>query len=249
MKKIEGKLFRKYMEKSSNINTDFKGYRLMKEAIFLDFYGTVVFEDGENVKKISKEIFDTGESNNISEIGAYWWNEFYNMFVDAYGEHFRTQREIEYQSLARTIEHFKSSADAVKLSEMMFEYWMKPPIFEESRQFFEKCPVPIYIVSNIDTKDILEALRFHGLKPEAIFTSEDAKAYKPRKEIFEYALYTTGLKPEKVLHAGDSLSSDIKGALSAGIDAMWINRGSRPVPEGVCSVGNLLDLFSTKFFK
>ena len=25
----------------------------MKEAIFLDFYGTVVFEDGENIEKIS----------------------------------------------------------------------------------------------------------------------------------------------------------------------------------------------------
>ena len=28
----------------------------MKEAIFLDFYGTVVFEDGENIEKISKII-------------------------------------------------------------------------------------------------------------------------------------------------------------------------------------------------
>ena len=29
--------------------------------------------------------------------------------------------------------------------------WVKPPIFEDSKEFFEKSPIPIYIVSNIDT--------------------------------------------------------------------------------------------------
>ena len=214
----------------------------MKDAIFLDFYGTVVFEDGENIRKISQIIYETGEVNDISEIGTYWWNEFYDMFVNAYGESFRTQRDIEYQSLARTIEHFKSSADAVELSNMMFEYWRKPPIFEEAKLFFEKCPVPIYIVSNIDNKDILDAVEFHGLKPNAIFTSEDAKSYKPRKELFEYALKAIGLKPEQVVHIGDSLSSDVKGAMTVGIDTIWINRGGRQVPKGVKAVGNLIEI-------
>lgn len=220
----------------------------MKEAIFLDFYGTVVFEDGESIEKISKIIQDTGEVKDISEVGSYWWNEFYNVFVNAYGENFRTQRDIETQSLARTIEHFKSSADVSVLSNEMFEYWQKPPIFEESKQFFEQCPVPIYIVSNIDTEDILEAIKFHDLKPTEVFTSEDAKSYKPRKELFEYALKATGLKPEQVVHIGDSLSSDVKGASAIGIDTIWLNRRNREVPEGVCAVGNLLEVFETKFF-
>ena len=221
----------------------------MKEAIFLDFYGTVVHEDGENVRKISQIIFDTGNAENTSEIGTYWWNEFYTSFVNAYGENFRTQRDIEYQSLAKTVEHFKSTADPVVLSNMMFERWVKPPIFEESKQFFEMSPVPIYIISNIDTNDILQAIEFHGLNPAGIFTSEDAKSYKPRKELFEYALKATGLKPEKVVHIGDSLSSDIKGAYSVGIDTIWVNRNNKTIPKGVISVGNLLEIFDTDFFK
>ncbi len=221
----------------------------MKEAIFLDFYGTVVFEDGENINKISRIIFDTGEVTDISEIGTYWWNEFYNLFVNAYGDNFRTQRDIETQALAKTIDFFKSSADALELSNEMFEYWRKPPIFQEAKQFFEKSPVPIYIVSNIDTDDINEAIKFHGLKPAAVFTSEDAKSYKPRSELFEYALNITGLKSSQVVHIGDSLSSDVKGASSIGIDTIWMNRQNREVPEGICSVGNLLDVFDTKFFK
>lgn len=221
----------------------------MKEAIFLDFYGTVVFEDGENIEKISKIIQDTGDVKDISEVDSYWWNEFYHMFVNAYGDNFRTQREIEMQSLAKTIEHFKSSADASVLSNEMFAYWQKPPIFEEAKQFFAQSPVSIYIVSNIDTDDIKEAIKYHDLKPTAVFTSEDAKSYKPRKELFEYALKATDLRPEQVVHIGDSLSSDIKGAAAVGIDTIWLNRRNREVPDGVCSVGNLLEVFETKFFK
>ena len=221
----------------------------MKKAVFLDFYGTVVFEDGENIEKISKIIEATGEVKDISEVGAYWWNEFYALFVNAYGETFRTQRDIEMQSLAKTIEYFRSSADTVQLSNEMFEYWQKPPIFEEAKQFFEQCPVPIYIVSNIDTEDITEAIKFHGLTPAAVFTSEDAKSYKPRKELFEYALNATGLMPEQVVHIGDSLSSDVKGASALGIDTIWLNRRKREVPDGVCSAGNLLEVFEMDFFE
>ena len=221
----------------------------MKKAIFLDFYGTVVFEDGKNISKITKIISETGNGSDPSAIGGYWWDVFYRTFVDSYGETFRTQRDIEQESLAQTIAHFKSTADATELSNEMFEYWQKAPIFPESKQFLAESPVPVYIVSNIDTCDIEAAIAYHGLTPAGVFTSEDALVYKPRKELFEYALKLTGLQPEDVVHIGDSLSSDVKGASSLGIDTIWVNRGNRPVPEGVCAVGNLLEIFETEYFK
>lgn len=131
----------------------------------------------------------------------------------------------------------------------MFEHWVKPPVFEESKQFFEISPVPIYIVSNIDRDDILQAIKFHSLKPDGVFTSEDAKSYKPRKELFELALNSTGLSADQVVHIGDSLSSDIKGASSVGINTIWINRGGREIPKGVTAVGNLLEVYNTELFK
>lgn len=220
----------------------------MVEAIFIDFYGTVVFEDGENVAKISRIIYETGKAESVGEIGNYWWNRFKTLFENSYGEMFQTQRELETQSLKDTIEYFSSTADADKLSDEMFEYWMAPPIFEESKEFFEKSPVPIYIVSNIDRNDILKAIEFHGLKPAGVFTSEDARSYKPRKELFEFALASTGLRPEQVVHIGDSLHSDIGGAGALGIRAFWINRGKKKVPERVNSISNLLQLFDKVAF-
>lgn len=221
----------------------------MIKAVFADFYGTIVFEDGENVAKISDMIFKTGNAQSASQVGSYWWNSFKSLFENAYGESFRTQRDLEMQSLMDTIEHFCSSEDGIMLSNEMFEYWVKPPIFEESKRFFEDCPVPVYIVSNIDTADILAAIEYHGLKPQGVFTSEDARSYKPRKELFELALRSAGLSADEVVHIGDSLSSDVAGATSVGIDAIWVNRSGREVPEGVTAVKNLLEVFDTAYFK
>lgn len=220
----------------------------MIKALFVDFYGTVVHEDGEVIKQISQEIYDTGKVNDKSEIGSYWWSEFQNAFLNAYGDNFVTQRELEYKSLEKTIQHFNSSADAQILSNLMFDHWIKPPIFEESKQFFELCPISIYVVSNIDRDDVLQAIKYHDLKPADVFTSEDAKAYKPRKELFEFALNRVGLSPEEVLHIGDSLSSDIKGASSIGINVIWVNRNNRETPENVMAVKNLLEVYNTKYF-
>ena len=221
----------------------------MIKAVFIDFYGTVVFEDGEVIKKVEQEIFDTGKVENQSEIGSYWWKEFQTAFHNAHDDIFETQRKLEHGSLEKTIQHFSSSADAEALSNLMFAYWVKPPIFEESKQFFDRCPVPIYIVSNIDRADVLQAIEYHGLKPAGVFTSEDAKSYKPRKELFEYALKCTGLSADEVVHIGDSLSSDISGAASVGIKAIWVNRSNREVPKDVVAVNNLLEVFDTEYFK
>lgn len=221
----------------------------MVQAVFIDFYGTVVYEDGAVIKEVTREISETGSKENPADIGAYWWKEFQSAFRVSFGEGFRLQRELELESLKKTIRYFHSSANPEKLSRKMFAYWMAPPIFEESKGFFAASPVPIYVVSNIDRTDVIAAIEFHGLKPNGIFTSEDARAYKPRKELFELALRETGLRADQVVHIGDSLSSDVQGAYQVGISAIWVNRGGREVPVGVTAVGNLMDVFQTPFFK
>ena len=63
-------------------------------------------------------------------------------------------------------------------------------------------------------------------------------------ELFEIALKKTGLSAGEVLHIGDSLSSDIKGANSVGINAIWINRTGKDIPDKVTAVSNLLEVLS-----
>ena len=87
-------------------------------------------------------------------------------------------------------------------------------------------------------------MAYQKLTPAGVFTSEDARSYKPRKELFELALTETGLAPEEVVHIGDSLGSDVNGAASAGIAAVWLNRQGRAVPDGVTAVNSLTEFLS-----
>jgi 2-haloalkanoic acid dehalogenase type II len=195
------------------------------KAIFIDFYGTVVHEDGEIISKICSRIKESSTMEvSKSEIGRYWWDEFYNLFTESFSSKFKTQRELESISLKNTLAHFDSSENESELSELMFNHWMKPAIFDDSVEFFKNNNLPIYILSNIDRFDILEAINLHNLKVTEVITSEDVKSYKPRSDMFEYALKRSNLTFDEVLHVGDSLSSDIAGAKKIGIKSVWVNR-------------------------
>ena len=104
------------------------------KAIFVDFYGTIVYEDGDVIKNITKIICKSGQ-NNSTDVAKFRWKDFQNMYLNSFGESFELQRVLEKKSLVHTLEKFSSKADANELSNMMFEYWIKPPIFKESKNF------------------------------------------------------------------------------------------------------------------
>ncbi|MFJ8263598.1 YjjG family noncanonical pyrimidine nucleotidase [Rummeliibacillus sp. NPDC094406] len=84
----------------------------------------------------------------------------------------------------------------------------------------------LYIVTNGVTKTQYKRLKDSGLYPlfKDIFVSEDTGYQKPMKEYFDYVfarIPTCDLA--STLIVGDSLSSDIKGGLNAGIDTCWFN--------------------------
>jgi len=100
-------------------------------------------------------------------------------------------------------------------------------------QFLDKVKLPICIVSNIDRADLISAVCHHGIKATNIVTSEDVRAYKPRPEIFLRALELMEVRPEEVLHIGDSLSSDVAGAKELGINTCWLNRNGKYNSSGL----------------
>lgn len=69
-------------------------------------------------------------------------------------------------------------------------------------------------------------LRMSGLDRifDYIFISEDVGAEKPLVEYFDFVFDKIGLIDRKdALIIGDSLTSDIKGGIAAGIDTCWFN--------------------------
>ena len=48
--------------------------------------------------------------------------------------------------------------------------------------------------------------------------------YKPNAEPFHVALDELGVDPENAVHVGNSLESDVRGAIAAGLQSVWVPR-------------------------
>lgn len=204
----------------------------MIRAVLLDFYGTLVHEDDAIIQEICERIRRTASvPTTVGDIGQRWWTSFSSLCNRSCPGSFLTQRALALQSLVETMQHFEATDDPEVLIELQFAHWIAPPIFPDTRPFLEALPVPVCVVSNIDRADVEAAIAFHDLPIEHLVTSDDAQAYKPRREMFDLALQKLDLTPDDVLHVGDSRSSDILGAHNLGIPVAWINRTGKPAPQ------------------
>lgn len=84
---------------------------------------------------------------------------------------------------------------------------------------------PLTIVSNGFVEVQYKKINRSGLADcfKHVVLSEEVGCQKPNPRIYEIALEQNGLRPDEVLMIGDSWTSDIQGAINAGIDQMWIN--------------------------
>jgi putative hydrolase of the HAD superfamily len=89
------------------------------------------------------------------------------------------------------------------------------------------------VISNWDERlrELLRGLRLDNYF-ETIIISCEAGYSKPSPVIFERAAEGLGLPPGSVLHVGDSLEMDVRGAESAGFHAVQIRRGKEQIGAG-----------------
>lgn len=83
---------------------------------------------------------------------------------------------------------------------------------------------PLTIISNGFVEVQHKKLRSADLEHyfAHIVLSESAKALKPDKQIFNYALQLNGAEAKDAIMIGDSYSADIMGAQNAGIDQIYL---------------------------
>jgi len=96
-----------------------------------------------------------------------------------------------------------------------------------------KSRVKIGVVTNGLKAVQWEKLRACNLEDSVNFllTSEEAGMKKPDRRIFVRALDIADAQPQVAVYIGDSWTSDVLGASSAGIRTIWLNRSSEPCPD------------------
>ncbi len=92
--------------------------------------------------------------------------------------------------------------------------------------------VPVGICTNMTAGIQMRKLCRLGLADVCgnLITSEEAGRDKPHPEIFQLALKRLGTKAEETLMVGDNLNHDVRGALSAGLPALWLNWKHKNLP-------------------
>lgn len=198
------------------------------DGIFLDFYGTVAGGDRHAVERICQAVIDDHRLTLSASALAVLWGKAYFSAIEAVDGHaFRTLLQIERDTLIETVAPLAGPIDPVDYIRSLNDYLAAPPIFDEVREVLAQVRLPICIVSNADERELRAALEHLGLRFHDVVTSEAARSYKPERRIFEYALERTGWSPDRVIHVGDSLHSDVGGARRAGIRAAWVHRRGR----------------------
>ncbi len=112
----------------------------------------------------------------------------------------------------------------------LFAHYEQPQawrLFDDTLPFLKRAAdqYRLAVVSNFDARlhQIITSLGLDSYFEEVI-CSADAKARKPSREIFQFALQRMQLKSEEVLHIGDSYEADYEGARSAGLKAFHLQR-------------------------
>lgn len=99
------------------------------------------------------------------------------------------------------------------------------------RELADKCR--LYLITNGST--FIQTRRFSAspIYPlfEAIFISEALGVEKPQRAYFDaVAAQIPDFDPATTLVVGDSLTSDIRGGINAGLDTCWYNPKGKPHP-------------------
>jgi 2-haloacid dehalogenase len=88
---------------------------------------------------------------------------------------------------------------------------------------------PLVILSNSMVDLIPHSVARLEAPFHAAYTAEEAQAYKPRMQAFEYMFDQLGCAPEDVLHVSSSFRYDLMTATDMGVTMKaWVNRGHEP---------------------
>lgn len=154
---------------------------------------------------------------------AILWDRFEKGYI--------TSEELKWRRMWRTLLDFRIGDEALakEMSAKFLEILpTKKRVFEYTFEILDYLTVKgysIHLITNGFEKTQWSKLNNSQLSGyfTHVITSETSNSMKPQKEIFEYALKKANCNIEECIMIGDNITADIKGALEAGMDAIFVN--------------------------
>ena len=213
----------------------------MIKAILIDHMGTLVYEQSEYLERLIQECVEHCPHHTAQYISEYWFKKHDELLKKYNGENYKTEYEIACEAFDWTKKELGLTGESKHYTDLLAEHWENTPAYQDAYDFFAKCTLPIYILTNNDTEYVLESMKRLQLKPQGIISSEMTRYYKPAKETFIKAIEIMGLEPQEVIYIGDSLGKDMIAAKEIGIQPYFIGKEAVE-DESIKVIESLLDV-------
>lgn len=148
---------------------------------------------------------------------------------------FGTYEELWTAQFDRAFLEHGRSGDARAAHDLLVARARVAPPYHEVREVLDalRGRFALCVLSNADDGWLRPCLANAKLDFEVVISSESARAYKPRAEIFLGTAETMDVRPDELLYVGDSPVADVLGARNAGLPVAWVNRYGAKLPENV----------------
>lgn len=196
----------------------------MRPVVTFDCYGTLVDFDLDRAVRGA-----LGERLRIDGVDeTEFLRDFRVMRFQAVLEEYRPYKQI----LRETLEHAmrlhgvpyrEEDGDAVVAAVPTFGPF--PEVPGALRRLKER--YQIAIISNTDDDLIRGNVERIGVDFDFVITAEQARAYKPQRRTFEFALRTVGRTAGQTIHVAQGFEYDIIPTHGLGMRRIWINRSGR----------------------
>jgi 2-haloacid dehalogenase len=140
------------------------------------------------------------------------------------------KERVPFQTITRRALGYTLSQVGADVTETGQEHlmmaWQKLELWPEAEEVLTTLKARGYLMGLLSNGDeiMLEALAARlPVLCDHIFSSEQARVYKPHPGIYALPLRSLGLAPEEVLHVAGS-RTDVMGAKAAGLRCAWSNR-------------------------
>ena len=184
----------------------------MAKVVYIDYMGTTVDEHSPKMTEIVRRICKNSSLHDPRQVQRFILDTRRRYEADSYLDTYLTEDEIVTRLILDMEARIELRDDPAVLCDLIHSHWVNAPVFPDARIFFDRCPVPIYIITNNGLPYMEQALWRNGLKAAGVVSADTARAYKPHREIFDETLQVSGCTPDEVVHIGDSYHTDVVGA-------------------------------------
>jgi len=197
-------------------------------------------------------------SLHLEKRGVTDFELFYNNYLahneklwERYRNGFIKQEELRFKRMWLSLLDFKIADSAlaremgVRFLELLPTRNILFPYAKEILGYLSEKKYSLHLITNGFEKTQHSKLQHAGLSHffKEVITSEGSNSLKPQKEIFQFAFIKSGARQQESIMIGDNIEVDIKGAMNAGIDQVYVNHlNEKPEIKPTYTVHSLKEL-------